>query len=36
MPLNGVKSRFDQPGNAQYSKVESLLLKATKGEDFAE
>ena len=34
--INGIKSRFDQPGYAQYSKVESVLLKAMKVEDFTE
>ena len=34
--INGIKSRFDQPGYAQYSKIESLLLKSIKGEDFTE
>ncbi len=31
-----IKSRFDQPGYNKYSKVESLLLKAMKGEEFEE
>ena len=31
-----IKSSFDQPGYAQYSKVESLLLNAMIGEDFTE
>ena len=34
--INGIKSRFDQPCCAQYSKVESSLLKAMKGKDFTE
>ena len=34
--INGIKSSFDQPGCAQYSKVESSLLKAMKGKDVTE
>ncbi len=34
--INCIKSRFDQPGYNKYSKVESLLLKAMKGEEFEE
>ena len=33
---NSIKSRFYQPGFAKYRKVESLLLKSIKGEDFTE
>ena len=31
-----LKSSFNQPGYAQYSKVESSLLKSMKGKDFTE
>ena len=32
--LNGIKTRFDQPGYGIYSNLESLLLKAASGCDF--
>ena len=34
--INCIKSRFDQPGYNQYSKVESLLLKTMNGDKFEE
>ena len=34
--INSIKSSFDLPGSAQYSKVKISLLKAMKGEDFTE
>jgi hypothetical protein len=34
--VNGITSRFEQPGYTKYSKLESLLLKAASREDSSE
>ena len=36
LAVNSISGRFEQPGYAKYTKLESLLLKAASKEDFSE